>query len=229
MSDWKSMKQREEDERRRVQEILRRDREYEEREAARRRAIIEVDGKHLANLADTVVEPTPEWLAKGDVRPFSPKQPDGTVRVIRTVRRVSAPRVVKMHEAGKISDEHLSACLWYRYNYEAASLDGRYKSSHISLTGNVGGGGGAGQSPMALHEFEAIARNNYRAAKDSITDFYVRFFEAIVIGDVAMNRAAKFARCRNEKAPRRFRDCCEQLVQFIDKNCIELRKLNSDD
>jgi len=50
-----------------------------------------------------------------------------------------------------------------------------------------------------------------------------------VIGDVAMNRAAKFARCRNEKAPRRFRDCCEQLVQFIDKNGIELRKLNSDD
>lgn len=206
----------------RVKAILERDRAEADREQRRREAELQVRSGNFANIADTVMEPTPEWVGKGDVMPFTPKQHNGTTRVFRTVRRVSNPLIVRMRNAGKISDDHFDACRWYRAQFDQAGLEGRYKSSHISLTGNTGGGGGLGQSPMALHESEAQARINFRAARDAMQAFYLRFFDAVVLDDVPLKRAARFAKCRTEAAPRRFRDCCNQLLDFLARNHFEV-------
>lgn len=227
--EHKSFAQMQLDERRRVADLLKRDKAEQVRERDRRLAELEVAKGNFINLSDMVIEPTPEWLSKTPIQPYTPRQPDGTVRVIKTVRRVITPVVAKMHARGNLSDDHLIACLWYRDRHDAAGLTGRFKSSHISLTGNVGGGGGgSGQAPMALHQLEAEARNEYRAARAALTAFYVRFFEAVVINDVPLSRASKFARCRNEKAPHRFRDCCNELIGFISKNKISIGGANDD-
>jgi hypothetical protein len=211
--------------RERVEAMLERDKADRIRERDRRLAELEVSHDNFINLSDTVIEPTPEWLEKGEVRPYTPKQPDGTARVVRTVRRLSLPRVLMMHQAGNLSDDHLAACIWYRSQFEEAGLQGRVKSSLLSLAGNVGGGGGGdGQFPMPLHEREAIARQLYRGARANLTAFYVRFFEAVALRDVPISRAARFARCRAERAPLRFRDCCNQVIEYMDKNEIEPKK-----
>lgn len=222
--EYKSLEAMRREEAARVKALIERDRADRIREADRKRAEIELANGSFVNIADSVVEPTPEWLAHVPHRSYTPKQPDSTVRVISTVRHDYLSRIMKMHRSGKLSDDHFAACIWYRDRHDMAGLHGRYKSSHISLTGNVGGGGnGAGQSPMALHEREASARVEYRAARAAITQFYVRFFEAVVINDVPLSRASRFARCRNEKAPARFRDCCKELYDFIERNGIDLK------
>jgi hypothetical protein len=170
----------------------------------------------FVNLTDTVIDPTPEWLAKGEVGSFTPKQPDDTVRVIKTVRRVSSPVVARMHAAGRLSDAQYAACRWYAERHASAALDGRYKLSNISFTSGTSGGGGDGQAPMARFLHEAQARLEFRAARENIPAFYVKFFEAIVLHDVPIRRAVRFARCRTEKGPFRFRECCQSLVAHLD-------------
>lgn len=199
----------------RVQALIERDRKDREAEAARAKAEAEVAGGMMANVQDTVVSPTPEWLAKGNVQTFYPKQPDGTVREIKTVRRNSSSVVVKMFMRGDLDDEQLQACLWYQRVHDIAGMDGRAAASGWSMTGGIQrspGESGFGYVPSS--EYIAEARDLYRGARNSITDFYLRFFEAVVVGNVPIRRATRFARCRNEKAPRRFRDCVQQVIQF---------------
>src|SRR5687767_3560287 len=75
-------------ERGRVRAIIASDGAYREREEYRRQATLQVASGSFENIADTVVEPTPEWLEKGPVRSFTPRLPDGAVRTTRTVRSV---------------------------------------------------------------------------------------------------------------------------------------------
>jgi hypothetical protein len=206
----------------RVEALIKRDQIDRSKERDRRLAEMEVAKGVFVNLTDTVLEPTPEWLAKGEVGTFTPKQPDDTVRVIKTVRRVSNPVVARMHAAGRLSDAQYAACRWYRARHEAAGLEGRYKSSNLSLAGNVGGGtGGGGQAPMALHEFEAEARIQFRAARAKLTAFTLRFFEAVVLGDVPVSRSWRMSRAPKHKAETRFRDEAQRLANFCDENGIE--------
>lgn len=209
----------------RVAALIERDKADRARDRERANARTEMENGSFASIEKTVMEPTPEWLEKGDFRSYTPKQIDNTIRTTKTVRRISLPRVLMMHQAGNLSEDHLSACIWYRKQWEEAGLQGRVKSSHLSLTGNTGGGsGGMGQAPMPLHEREAIARQMYRGARDAITPFYIRFFEAVVLRDVPLRRAARFARCRAERVPLRFRDCCNQIYDFMDKNGVDEKK-----
>lgn len=188
-----------------------------ERETERRRGLAEVQASNgdFTNFADTVLPPTAEWLAKHETRTFTPRQPDGTVRVIRTVRRVNNTIIHKMHTSGNLTDDQFEACRWYTERHAAASLDGRYKSSNISFTSGTSGGCGDGQTPMALYLHEAQARVEFRAAREKIPAFYLKFFEAIVLGDIPMRRAVRFARCRTEKGPVRFRECCGVLAAHL--------------
>ena len=203
----------------RVAALIERDKADRIRDRERFNARAELENGSFASIEKTVMEPTPEWLAKGDTVPFTPKQLDGTARTVRSVRRVTLSWVLKMHRAGNLSDDHLAACVWYRRQFEEAGLQGRVKSSHISLTGNTGGGsGGMGQAPMPLHAREVEARRNYRAARAAIEPFYIRFFEAVVLDDMPIKRSAAYAKCRTGRTPQRFRVCCEQLIVFIDKN-----------
>lgn len=207
------LKQEEED---RVAALIKRDKSDRSRDRDRKIADKEVAEGKFGNLSDTVVEPTPEWLEKGDVATFVPKQPKGTTKVIRTVKRVKAAMVMRLFFQGKITEDQMRACMWYRDQYEIAGLMGRVKSNHLSLTGNTGGGGGMGQAPMALHAREAEARELFRAARDAITPFYLKFFDSIVIHDIPPSRAARFARCRNDRAFARFRDTAQEMANHVE-------------
>ena len=211
----------------RVAAIIDRDKAERIAEQDRKLATLEVKRGVFANLADTVMPPTPEWLAKGDVRSFTPRLiGEGgrteTVKTVKTVRRLEISTITRLHLRGKLTDEELWVCVWFRDLHERAGLDGRYKSSHLSLAGNVGGGGGGAQHPMAGYEAEADARNAYRAARKSLTAFYVRFFEAVVIGDVPVRRAARFARCRAERAVLRLRQVIGELIDHCNQVGVEI-------
>lgn len=211
----------------RVAAIIDRDKADRIAEQDRKLATIEVKRGVFVNLADTVMPPTPEWLAKGEVRSFTPRLiGEGgrteTVKTVKTVRRLEMSTVTRLHLRGKLTEEELWACVWFREIHERAGLSGRYKSSHLSLAGNVGGGGGGAQHPMAQHEFEAEARLAYRAARKSLTSFYVRFFEAVVIGDVPVRRAARFARCRAERAVLRLRQVIGELIVHCNQVGVEI-------
>lgn len=206
-----------EEDQERVFALIRADKKYRTRERDREAAQLEVAEGKFVNLGDSVVEPTPEWMGKGDTRSFTPKQPDHTTKVAKSVRRVVTPMVVRMLYDGRLTEDQAHACMWYRAQYDAAGLSGRVKTSHISLTGNTGGSGGMGQAPMALHHREAEARGAYRAARAAITEFYVPFFEAVVIHDISVSAAARYAKCRNDRAPKRFRDVSQELLQHCER------------
>lgn len=206
----------------RVQAMLERDRVERVREAERAAAIIDLENGKSVSIVDAVIEPTPEWLEKGAVEWFTPRLEDGTVRTVKAARRPEAPLVMHLWGKGNLSDDQTRCCLWYRNRHEVAGLTGRVKTSHISLTGSGGGSGGAGQSPMALHEYEAKARAEFRAAREAMTAFYLKFFDSVVIHDIPLRRAARFARCRNDKAIMRFRAVAQELVEHCDREKVDL-------
>lgn len=208
------LKQEEED---RVAALIKRDKKDRVRDRDRKAAELEVADGKFVNLADSVLEPTPEWMGKGETRTFIPKQPKGTTKIAKSVRRVITPMVIRMLHDGRLTEEQASACIWYRAQYDAAGLSGRVKTAHISLTGNSGGSGGMGQAPMALHAREAEAREAFRSARNAITPFYLKFFDSVVIHDIPLTRAARFARCRNDRAPKRFRDTAQELLEHCQR------------
>lgn len=210
-------------EERRVDALIFRDRGDEAREQMRQAATLEVGDGKFVNLDDTVLEPTEEWLGKGDVETYTPKAPDGTVRSVTTVRRVNTPIVRRMWAKGRLRDEQLAACERYRAVHEHAGLMGRWKSSQISMTGNVGGGGGLSQSPMAMHEWEADAREEFRAARADMRPFYLHFFDAVVLEDLPISRAWRFARCPKHKAEALFRDAAKELAEFYEARGVDLK------
>lgn len=214
-------------ERRRVREMLARDKAERSREEVRKMAELQVREGVFVNLADTVVQPTEEWMAKGDTETFLPKQPKGTVRTVRSVRRVLTPAVSRMWRSGKIEAEHLKACLWYRYMHERAGLEGRFSSSRPSAETQAPKaqrqGGTGGHIPVTLEE--AAARRAFRNARASLPNAYLRFFEAVVLDDIPIYRSWRLARCSRPKAVRRFRRIATELVDFCTANDFDLNVL----
>lgn len=210
-------------ERKRVAEIIARDRADRLREHERRQATLEVSEGVFVNLADTAIEPTPEWMEKGDVRPFTPKQPDGTVRTLKTVRRVVVPIVVRMHRSGKITDDQASACIWYRSVAMLAGMEGKCASSQWNPNSTIRRGTvDAGFGYVPASEAIAVARDAYRKARNALPRFYIKFFEKIVLDDVPLRRAARFAKCGDHKAPRRFRDVAQALADYRERKDIHI-------
>ena len=208
----------------RVTALIERDQADRQRDQDRRIARGLAESGNFERLDETVMEPTPEWEAKGDAENYTPRTEDGTVRTVKTRRRIDKPLIRRMWNAGRLTDEQYAACSWYRDRHDCAGLDGRYKSSHISLTaGTSGGGGGDGQSPMALHEYEAQARIEFRAARAALPAFYLRFFEAVVLGDVPLRRAGRFAHCPERKVQARFRSVIQSLTKHLEASKIEVK------
>lgn len=212
-------KQEEED---RVAGLIKRDKKERVRERDRQAAELEVAEGKFVNLGDAVVEPTPEWMEKGDTRTFIPKQPKDTTKIAKSVRRVLTPTIVKLYQDGKLNEDHYHACMVYRRVYEQAGLRGRYKSSYISLTGNVGGGGGMAQHPMAQHHNEAEARELYRQARMVINPKFVQVFEFVAIYDLSLRLAATKAKKDNSRIFHNFRYTCERLVDFWRSRGIDI-------
>lgn len=217
------------DERRRVQAIIDRDAGDAAREDMRKAAEVEVKEGSFVHLDDTVVAPTREWSEKGDVERYTPKAPDGTVRSVTTVRRVITPIVVRMHRAGKMSDEHALACLWYRQTYELAGIEGHSASSQWNPNSTIRRGAvEAGFGYVPTSEAVAEARDAFRAARAALPAFYMRFFEAIVLNDVPLRRASRFAKCRDDRAPRRFRDVADVLFDHCAKAKVSMPQLEDE-
>lgn len=211
----------------RVKKILQRDREYRLREDDRQLAELEVREGVYVNLADAVVEPTPEWLEKAETSTFVPRQPKETVRSIRTVRRVVNPIVTRLWRAGKIDSDQHKACLWYRYMHEKAGMEGRYSSSRAetqvqNIKARTQGGTG-GHIPITLEE--AAARQAFRRAREKIPAPYLRFFEAIVLHDVAIYKAYRFARCSRPRAIKRFQRLSDKVLDFCEQYDFNLNTL----
>lgn len=207
----------------RVDALIQRDKAERVREIDRKAAILDLENGKSVSIGDAVIEPTPEWLEKGDVRWFTPRLEDGTVRTVKAARRVQTPIVMRMNVAGKLSDEHLLACLWYRDRFEVSGLEGRVKSSNFSLAGAGGGGGGGdGQAPMALHQREAEARQEFRAARAAIASVLLKMFESVVLGDLPLRRAERYVRCRNGNIHQRFRAACGDLLAHCDAVGLDL-------
>lgn len=204
----------------RVAGIIARDKQDRARELDRKQADMELAKGIFVNLSDAVIEPTPEWLAMGETKTYFPRQLDETTRVVKTVRRVVTPITTRMLRAGNLTDEQSAACDWYRDCYEAAGLDGRYKTSSF---GDGGGGGGNGMAcaPMAMHAREIEARQHFRDARAAIDDHMLRGFDAVVLGNVPLVRAARFIRCAKHKVKIVFSSTCNQLVVWLQASGIE--------
>lgn len=211
----------------RVEVIIQRDLADRREEIDRQVAQHEVEDGVYFNLTGAVMAPTPEWLAKHVTTRFVPKQPDDTVRVIETVRVVRTPIIARLWRSGKISDELARACLWYRMRHEQAGLEGRWSSSQWRGPDDIPAGGSkGGTGPMAMTEIEAEARQEFRLAHDALVPVKLRaFFDKIVLEDMPLRRAARFAKCRDERALKRFRTVAESLLTFCENSKISLPPL----
>ncbi len=213
-------------EKRRVRSVVEDYRASIAREATRQAAMLEVKEGVFVNLADTVIEPTPEWLDKFDTVAVTVRPPDGTARKLATVRRVRTPIVMRMANNGKITEDQAKACLWYREMHEKAGLEGRYSSNQFGPQVGFGSssakkfGGGAGHIPMT--EDEAYARAMFRAARNSISSHNIKYFESVVLHDVPLHRASRHARCRYGRFLDAFRKAISELTYFCESEQIDL-------
>lgn len=179
----------------RVKALIDRDRADRMKEIERAAAEIKVREGLVVTAHETVMEPTPEWFQHGESESFTPELPDGTVREIKTVRRVRVPVVLRMLHAGKLDNDQYRALKWYADCYEMAGLHGNIPSVQIGK--EVFGGG---HDRVLFTEKQQVAQKLLREVKEKIPKHQIKFFEAVVIKNVPVRRAAQFVRTRREKA-----------------------------
>lgn len=174
----------------RVKALIESDLSYRARESVRLAAEIKLseDPGHTASLLDAVVEPTPEWLRQGESMPFTPKQPDGTVRVVTTRRRVVTGQCLRAFRAGRMTDEQYRACAWYQAIYERSGLEGAVRSADMAREVR-----GQAVSGYTFTDAQLDAQRAYRAARASMPPRWVKFFELVVLNDTAVDRARRIA------------------------------------
>ena len=196
----------------RVKALIERDKADQMREIERAAAEIKVREGLIVTAHETVIDPTPEWFQHGDSEAFTPELPDGTVRELKTVRRVLVPIVLRMLHAGKIENDQYRALVWYRECYERAGLLGSIPSVQIGR--EVFGGG---PDRVLFTEMQQDAQRQLREVKAEIPKHMVKFFEAVVIRDVPVTRASRFIRRKPAKALTDFRDLAQAVTIKVDE------------
>lgn len=182
-------------EQQRVKALIERDRQDRMREIERAAAEIKVREGLVVTAHETVVEPTPEWFQHGDAESFTPELPDGTVREIKSVRRVNCPMILRMLRGGNLENEQYQALRFYAETYEIAGLHGSIPIAQIGR--EVFGGS---HDKVMFTEAQQQAQKALREMKAVIPKHQVRFFEAVVIKNVPVRRAAQFMRTRRSNA-----------------------------
>lgn len=183
-------------EKERVAAMLRRDAEGREADRLRTIAVAQVENGEFANIADTVVPPTPELLTKGQFVPFTPKGETGTVRSVRTVRRHLTSQLVTLRSRGVLDDDLIAACKWYRDRYEAGQFE--------PAVGVAGYGASVRGDPVYGHlpstQWAAEARSDFRWAEGFVPADVKATFDLVVLHDHPIRHAASLGRCRYANA-----------------------------
>lgn len=176
-------------EQRRVRDILARDRADKAAEEFRREAEIEVEAGRTVYMADAVVPPTPEQLATGEFLPYTPRQPDGTVREVRTHRRIQAYQAHRMLLWGVIDHQGYADCKWYAALHEATGLAGSVKS--IDYGREVFS---APHNRSMFTEWQIDKQDEFRFVRRLIPSRHLRLLDQIVLHDVPIHSAVRVAR-----------------------------------
>lgn len=184
----------------RVKAMIERDKQDRMREIERAAAEIELASGKTAYVKETVVEPTREWFQHGDSQPFTVEVPDRTSIVMKTVRRVRVPIILRMLHRGQIDNDEYRALDWYSECYERAGLHGAMPSVQIGR--EVFGGG---PDRVLFTESQQQAQRLLREVKAEIPKHMVRFFEAVVIDNVPITRASRFIRTKPANALKPFK------------------------
>lgn len=199
-------------ERDRVAALLRRDGAEREAEERREIAVAQLENGEFANIEDTVVPPTPEWLDKaGTTVPYTPRGHDGTVRSVKSVRRLLITQPTYLLSHGVIDERQHSACIWYRDRYEAAEMEPA--AAVASYGESVRGDPVYGHLPRT--EWGAEARADYRWAADFIPVDMVDLFEAVVLHDVPITQVGKLTKRGFRNARAAFLLACERLYEGV--------------
>lgn len=208
-------------ERIRVESIIANDRVDRRRERRRKDALLEVQAGNFAALDDAVIGPTPEQEAKAPFVGYTAEKVEGTVRDVRTVRRLMPDRLVQLHSRGVLDDDLFVACTWYRSRWQEAGLTGAPKVARYSMAGS----GGQTRTDL-LPQTEAAweAWHLYRFAKDGIPDDVRGLFELVALDGWGLADAARIARCRYANSSAAFRRGALELYDTI-KHLLPIRQL----
>lgn len=198
-------------EQRRVKALIERDKQDRMREIERAAAEIKVRDGLVVTAHETVMEPTPEWFQHGDSQPFTPELPDGTVRELKTVRRVRVPIILRMLHRSQIDNDQYRALNWYSECYEMAGLHG---SIPIAQVGREVFGGGPDR--VLFTESQQQAQRLLREVKAEIPKHMIRFFEAVVIDNVPITRASRFIRTKPANALKPFKQLAQSVTLKVD-------------
>lgn len=166
------------------------ERDAADRDSEQRRQAAEIDfgeGRH-ASLDDTVIAPTPEWMAQaGMVVPYTPKLRDGTAKQVKTVRRYIIDQLDQLHRKGVLDDQQFRACRWYRDRREAAQMDPRSGVANYGET--IRGDAVYGHLPST--EWAAEARADFRWASGFLRDPIKPAFQCVVIRNLSIKDTAQ--------------------------------------
>jgi hypothetical protein len=195
----------------RVKAMIARDKADQMREIERAAAEIELASGKTAYVKDMTIEPTPEWFQHGDVQTFTPDVPDGTAIVLKTVRRVRVPVILRMLHRDQIDSDQYRALNWYSECYEQAGLHG---SIPIAQIGREVFGGGPDQ--VLFTESQQQAQRLLREVKAEIPKHMIRFFEAVVIDNVPITRASRFIRTKPANALKPFKQLAQSVTLKVD-------------
>lgn len=194
----------------RVAAMLERDEEDARKEAERKAAMIQVSEGLTVNIGNTVIEPTPEWLAKGEVRAVAVGGERWTDVPMSTVRRVVTSHAERAYNAGKITARQCKACEWYREQHEMSGLSGNVKST--SFEPRIAGSASVGV-PFTPRQIEA--QDDMRNARLMIPSSLRAFFEKVVLGDMPITRAAKVANAGRHPLDG-LRCCADRVADYVE-------------
>ncbi len=199
-----------ESEDRRVADILARDSADAATEAERQAAMIQVAEGLTVNIGNTVIPPTPEWLAKGESRTFAVDGERWTDMPVATVRRVETSHARRAFNAGRITARQDKACEWYEEQHELSGLAGNVPSS--SFEPRIAGGinGGSVFSPSQID-----AQDELRNARLLIPLRLRMFFDLVVIDRMAMKAASRKAYAGRD-ALDSFRCCADRVADYVE-------------
>lgn len=173
-------------ERRRVRALLERDRA--DAVAERLRAEVEADiadGRRVS-LADIALGPTPEQMAKGEFRKFTPRLPNGTVKTVTAYRRKDLPQVARLILSGTIDTAGFRDCVWYRNLYESTGLAGNIPSIDYGREVFV-----APHARAMFADAQVEAQDTFRFVRANIATVLLHLLDQVVLEDVPIYKAQR--------------------------------------